>query len=102
MTAMMAYNATALASAKEVVNDVTDIATAAGTNLSGLVSCLINVRPNQTVRMRHLFEQVLGQHVPALTVVEMTGEYDGMFDFSLSCTAPNDDTRLPPLGSCVP
>ena len=69
------------------LSDVSDIAEAAGTNLSNLVACLVNTKPNRSASMRVLVEQALGANGPALTVVEMLGEYSGMFDFQLSCEA---------------
>ena len=87
MTAMMAYNATAAASAAEDTQDVADIAAAAGTNMSGLVSCLVNTRRGATAHVRRLFENLLGEAGPALTVVEMMGEYDGAFGFTIGCVA---------------
>eukprot|EP00966_Prymnesium_polylepis_P160385 3707979-Prymnesium_polylepis.1 len=95
MTAMMARNATTVATLKEELQDVSDIAAAAGTSLSALVRCLVNTKANRSDHVRQLVERALEPHVPALTVVEMGGEYDGMFNFSISCQAvlPTVPTR---------
>lgn len=86
MTGMMAKNATRKATMAEEIMDVSDIARAAGTSLSGLVSCMANTGSNQSDDVRQLMEAALKDDgVPALTVVEMMGEYGGLFAFSLSC-----------------
>ena len=87
MTAMMELNATNAKSVHQELSDVADIATAAGTNLSGLVSCLVNAPAKQSAQIRALFEADPSwpTHI-ALTVAEMVGEYSGMFPFQLQCT----------------
>ena len=87
MTAMMELKETDEKAVDAELSDVADISIAAGTNLSGLVSCLVNAPANQSARIRGLFTSstTWPQHI-ALTVVEMVGEYSGTFPFQLQCT----------------
>lgn len=90
MTAMMALNNTTNTTLAEEIQDVADISAAAETNLSALVACLVNTKANQSDHIRELMQLGLapyGLPLPALTVVEMIGEYNGRFDFTMSCQA---------------
>ena len=89
MTGMMAVNATDDATAREEVHDIRDIAEAAGTSLDGLTYCLVNAPRGESRQVREVIERALGVHHErmALTVVEMVGEYGGMFRFQIKCGA---------------
>lgn len=96
MTAMMASNASSDLTFENELSDVKDIAIAAGTNLSGLVRCLVNAKVNQSDSLRSLVEKALEPYGrPAVSVIEAAGEYYGTFDFSLECQAhPSARTAL--------
>ena len=87
MTGMMEANQTINETVGQELRDVADIAVAAGTNLSSLVSCLVNTpRGSRGAEYATAFERRLRPFGVALTFVETAGEF-AMFDSSATCTA---------------
>lgn len=96
MTAMMEVNFTENwtfdlnASMTQIVFDVRDIARAAGVDLANLVDCLVNSPKGASGVARATFTAALHRAEkwarPALTFVEMPGEYQ-FTNYSASCTA---------------
>lgn len=97
MTAIMegAEWSTVEAAFEAELSDVSDIALAAGmaTNLSGMVSCLVNAQTGKGARVREVLEASPDWVVPALTVAEMIGEYGGRFKFTLQCLGVTPDLQ---------
>eukprot|EP00933_Yihiella_yeosuensis_P082348 TRINITY_DN96203_c0_g1_i1.p1 TRINITY_DN96203_c0_g1~~TRINITY_DN96203_c0_g1_i1.p1 ORF type:complete len:411 (+),score=91.98 TRINITY_DN96203_c0_g1_i1:52-1284(+) len=90
MTAMMEMNKTLHATSIAELSDVRDIARAAGADLNDLASCLVNTGRGSAKKMRRAFLEALPVNArsspPALTIVEMPGEYP-VFNVSVSCIA---------------
>eukprot|EP00929_Paragymnodinium_shiwhaense_P101160 TRINITY_DN64022_c0_g1_i1.p1 TRINITY_DN64022_c0_g1~~TRINITY_DN64022_c0_g1_i1.p1 ORF type:complete len:376 (-),score=70.07 TRINITY_DN64022_c0_g1_i1:185-1312(-) len=88
MTGMMEMNATLQKTLIAEVSDVRDIARAGGADLTGLVDCLLNAPAGNATLVRKAFLAALPTGVrPALTVVEVDGEYGSYFPVSASCIA---------------
>ncbi|CAK9096200.1 unnamed protein product [Durusdinium trenchii] len=96
MTAMMELNETLEKTMLQETWDVRDIAFAAGANLSDLVDCLVNAPKGQGETVRAALMSVLPASVraspPALTVVEMPGEYQFVGN-SIACVANIPDGK---------
>ena len=93
-TAMMAVQAkTPAGQAAEVVRDMQDIAAAGNTSLANVVACQVNCKPGSGSSVRQLFRAALPNET-AVTVVELLGEYGGLFPFTLKCLFVQS-TRLP-------
>lgn len=104
MTAMMEFNSTLGAEAQAEISDVSDIAHAGGVDVEMIVDCLINAPLGKAKAARRAFIRALSKQVnssswkPAMTVVEMPGEYPGgWFKASATCIA-----ALPPAKDIYP
>lgn len=98
MTGMMELNATFNATAQAELSDIRDIAKAGGSSLENLVDCLVNAPSGSAAKVRAAFLAALPDNVqPALTVVELNGEYGSYFPVSATCVA-----SLPPTGAEYP
>jgi len=87
MTGMMEVNATLEASTRQELYDVRDIAQAAGAGMEDLVDCIVNTPAGAAGAVRRSFEAALpAMSRPALTFVEMPGEYV-FCPTSISCVA---------------
>jgi enamine deaminase RidA (YjgF/YER057c/UK114 family) len=93
MTGMMELNMTLNATMRQEVSDISDIAVAGGSRLANLVDCLVNAPKGGSAKVRKAFLAALPHGVrPALTVVELNGEYGSFFPTSATCVAALPDT----------
>eukprot|EP00939_MAST-03C_sp_MAST-3C-sp1_P001289 g1289.t1 len=96
-TGMMARNANLSSDVSEEIQDVEDIAEGANTTLGRLVSCWINSPVNRSdatlLELTRDLRAKVGENesLPALSVVEIVGEYGGYFREELTCTAVTGD-----------
>ena len=90
MTAMMELNETLQKTALQETWDVRDIAVAGGANLSDLVDCFVNAPEGKADAVKTALMSALPEEVqhspPSLTVVEMPGEYQFVYN-SIMCLA---------------
>ena len=94
MTAMMELNATLHTTMLQEIHDVQDIARAGGSDISSLVDCLVNAPKGGAAKVRRAFMAALPGGVrPALTVVELNGEYGSFFPTSVACVAALPHSR---------